>query len=351
MKQAQCVQQCEKEVCNVKNDKAEVVKQQLAERFVNCLDEKQAEWSKGWKSIGGACNGISNRKYSGINRFLLTFYSQEEKYEGNRFYTFNQIKDKGYHLENAKGKGIPVIYPMFNYFKDGSTEFSDRKIVGVAKKSEMIRNREATESNFKWAYASVKSVFSEDLVKEIEKDPQQHVYSDDEKLKFLKGFMKETGVDFFQSKVNDRCYYVPSEHRIVLPPDNHFYSKEAMLSTLAHEIAHSTSKGLDREVSGEFGSEEYAKEELRAEIASAYICAELGIDTSMNENNNVAYIQNWSTAIKDNYKYLEDAIKDADKICNYVIEKGEVHKTKTMEQNKDKSVAKETKPKEAERDL
>ena len=47
MKQAQCVQQCEKEVCNVKNDKAEVVKQQLAERFVNCLDEKQAEWSKG----------------------------------------------------------------------------------------------------------------------------------------------------------------------------------------------------------------------------------------------------------------------------------------------------------------
>ena len=309
MKQAQCVQQCEKEACNVKNDKAEVVKQQLAERFINCLDEKQAEWSKGWKSIGGACNGISNRKYSGINRFLLTFYSQEEKYEGNRFYTFNQIKDKGYHLENAKGKGIPVIYPMFNYFKDGSTEFSDRKIVGVAKKSEMIRNREATESNFKWAYASVKYVFSEDLVKEIEKDPQQHVYSDDEKLKFLKGFMKETEVDFFQSKVNDR------------------------------------------EVSGEFGSEEYAKEELRAEIASAYICAELGIDTSMNENNNVAYIQNWSTAIKDNYKYLEDAIKDADKICNYVIEKGEVHKAKTMEQNKDKSVAKETKPKEAERDL
>lgn len=293
----------------MKNDKAEVVKQQLAERFINCLDEKQAEWSKGWKSIGGACNGISNRKYSGINRFLLTFYSQEEKYEGNRFYTFNQIKDKGYHLENAKGKGIPVIYPMFNYFKDGSTEFSDRKIVGVAKKSEMIRNREATESNFKWAYASVKYVFSEDLVKEIEKDPQQHVYSDDEKLKFLKGFMKETEVDFFQSKVNDR------------------------------------------EVSGEFGSEEYAKEELRAEIASAYICAELGIDTSMNENNNVAYIQNWSTAIKDNYKYLEDAIKDADKICNYVIEKGEVHKAKTMEQNKDKSVAKETKPKEAERDL
>ena len=197
-------------------------------------------------------------------------------------------------------------------------------------------------------------IFHQDLVKEIEKDPQQHVYSDDEKLKFLKGFMKETGVDFYQSKVNDRCYYVPSEHRIVLPPDNHFYSKEAMLSTLAHEIAHSTSKGLEREVTGEFGSEEYAKEELRAEIASAYICAELGIDTSINENNNVAYIQSWSTAIKDNYKYLEDAVKDADKICNFVMEKGELHQNKSINRqlkSKDISESKNSLAKEHDRDL
>ena len=328
----------------MKNDKAEIVKQQLAERFIHCLDDKKEEWSKNWKIGSGACNGISNRKYSGLNRFLLTFYSQEEKYEGNRFYTFNQIK----------GKGIPVIYPMFNYFKDGATDYSDRKLVGVSKKSEMIRSGEATESNFKWAYASVKYVFSEDLVKEIEKDPQQHIYSNDEKFEFLKGFMKETGVEFYQSKINERCYYDIDKHRIVLPPDNHFFNKEALLSTLAHEIAHSTSKGLEREVTGEFGSEEYAKEELRAEIASAYICAELGIDTSMNENNNVAYIQSWSTAIKDNYKYLEDGVKDADKICNYVIEKGEVYQNKSLNKQLQKEYqtpSKEHKEKESERDL
>ena len=338
----------------MKNDKAEIVKQQLAERFIHCLDDKKEEWSKNCKIGSGACNGISNRKYSGLNRFLLTFYSQEEKYEGNRFYTFNQIKEKGYHLENAKGKGIPVIYPMFNYFKDGATDYSERKLVGVSKKSEMIRSGEATESNFKWAYASVKYVFSEDLVKEIEKDPQQHIYSNDEKFEFLKGFMKETGVELYQSKINVRCYYDINKHRIVLPPDNHFFNKEALLSTLAHEIVHSTSKGLEREVTGEFGSEEYAKEELRAEIASAYICAELGIDTSMNENNNVAYIQSWSTAIKDNYKYLEDAVKDADKICNYVIEKGEVYQNKLLNKQLQKEYqtpTKEHKEKESERDL
>lgn len=338
----------------MKKDEAEIVKQQLAERFIHCLDDKKEEWSKNWKIGNGAYNGISNRKYAGLNRFLLSFYSQEEKYEGNRFYTFNQIKENGYHLENAKGKGIPIIYPMFNYFKDGATDYSDRKLVGVSKKSEMIRSGEATESNFKWAYASVKYVFSEDLVKEIEKDPQQHIYSNDEKFEFLKGFMKETGVEFYQSKINERCYYDINKHRIVLPPDNHFFNKEALLSTLAHEIAHSTSKGLEREVTGEFGSEKYAKEELRAEIASAYICAELGIDTSMNENNNVAYIQSWSTAIKDNYKYLEDAVKDADKICNYVIEKGEVYQNKSLNKQLQKEYqtpSKEHKEKESERDL
>ena len=49
------------------------VKQELAERFIHCLDDKKEEWNKNWKIGNGACNGISNRKYAGLNRFLLTF--------------------------------------------------------------------------------------------------------------------------------------------------------------------------------------------------------------------------------------------------------------------------------------
>ena len=180
----------------MKNDKAEIVKQQLAERFIHCLDDKKEEWSKNWKIGSGACNGISNRKYSGLNRFLLTFYSQEEKYEGNRFYTFNQIKEKGYHLENAKGKGIPVIYPMFNYFKDGATDYSERKLVGVSKKSEMIRSGEATESNFKWAYASVKGVQAiENMVKKYARQVTPNKKITPHKLRSTYGtsLYKETG--------------------------------------------------------------------------------------------------------------------------------------------------------------
>ena len=55
----------------MKNDKAEIVKKQLAERFIHCLDDKKEEWSKNWKIGNGACNGISNRKYAGLNLFTV----------------------------------------------------------------------------------------------------------------------------------------------------------------------------------------------------------------------------------------------------------------------------------------
>lgn len=323
----------------MKESKSELVKQQLTEKFLNCLDEKQEDWIKGWRGGLLACNGISNRNYSGMNRFILSYYSQENKFEGNRFYTFNQIRDKGYHLENAKGKGIPVMYPMFLYYQDANTDRP--KYIGVGQKQEMIRSGEATEGDFKWASPMVKYVFSEDLIPEIEKDPNQHMFSEDEKLNYLKDFMKETGVDFYQSKINGRCYYRPDKHRIVMPPDNHFYSKEAMIATLAHEIAHSTGKAMERDLSGEFGSESYAKEELRAEMASAYICAELGVDSSLNENSNIAYIQSWSKAIKENRTYLEEAVKDADKICNYVTKTVELHRSKDINKDISKHISKD----------
>ena len=63
----------------MKNDKAEIVKQQLAERFIHCLDDKKEEWRKNWKIGSGACNGISNRKYSGLNRLLFTVRKKNMK--------------------------------------------------------------------------------------------------------------------------------------------------------------------------------------------------------------------------------------------------------------------------------
>lgn len=300
------------------------LKTKLADRFINCLNENQECWSKEWKQGTPPCNALNNVPYHGFNRFILTMASQQEKWEGCRFATFNQIKEKGWHLKKGS-KGVQISSPaMYKYYPDVvlGTKWS---YVSQNVKRDLIEKGEAKEANFKFGYIPVWTVFTEDMIEGIDKEQNQHVYSNDEKFHVLKGYMDELGIDFYQSKINSECYFNRNENKIVLPPDNHFYSKEAMLATLAHEIAHSTGIPLGRDLGGQFGDERYAKEELRAEIASAFICAELGIDSSLNVNNNVAYIQSWSKAIKDDSKFLVDATNDAGKICDFVIKKSQEH--------------------------
>lgn len=300
------------------------LKDKLAERFINCLNENQECWSKEWKQGTPPCNALTNASYHGFNRLILTMASQQEKWQGYRFATFNQIKEKGWHLKKGS-KGVQISSPaMYKYYPD-IENVTKWRYVSTNVKRDMIEKGEAKDNNFKFGYIPVWTVFTEDMIEGIDKelDVDQHIYSNDDKFNILKGYMDELGVDLYQSKINSECYFDGNENRIVLPPDNHFYSKEAMLATLAHEIAHSTGVPLGRDMSGRFGDEQYAKEELRAEIASAFICAELGIDSSLNINNNVAYIQSWSKNIKDDSKFLVDATNDAGKICDFVMQKSQ----------------------------
>lgn len=88
-----------------------------------------------------------------------------------------------------------------------------------------------------------------------------------------------------------------------------------------------------------FGSPEYAKEELRAEISSAFTAQAVGITYEQNSHmeNHKAYIQSWISALKNNPNELFLAIKDAEKISDYLIEKAEVEK----EMSNEKSLTKE----------
>lgn len=99
------------------------------------------------------------------------------------------------------------------------------------------------------------------------------------------------------------------------------------MATLLHEAAHATGheSRLNRDMEGAFGSPEYAKEELRAEIASAFTAQILRIDYSQNDymENHEAYVQNWISVLENEPNELFAAIKDAEKISDYLIEKGE----------------------------
>ena len=137
---------------------------------------------------------------------------------------------------------------------------------------------------------------------------------------FCDEVLKNTGVGLEHK--GDQAYYSPSEDRIVLPEIGKFKTAEDYYATRLHETAHSTGaeSRLKRDLSGSFGSESYAKEELRAEIASSLIFADLKMPTDASTlDNHKAYIQNWISVLEKDPNVLFAAIKDAEAISDYVL--------------------------------
>lgn len=125
----------------------------------------------------------------------------------------------------------------------------------------------------------------------------------------------------------NRAFYSPSEDYVRMPKIEQFDNAYSYMSVFLHESAHASGAEhrLNRDLTGRFGSESYAKEELRAEIASAFTANATGIDyqQSPTMENHAAYIQSWIKVLQNSPNELFAAIKDAEKISDYLLEKGE----------------------------
>ena len=123
----------------------------------------------------------------------------------------------------------------------------------------------------------------------------------------------------------NRACYIPALDKINCPELRHFVSSNEYYSTLFHECIHSTGNKsrLNRDMSGGFGDESYSKEELVAELGSAFICSMLGIDNTSTKRNQAAYLQGWMKQLKENTKLFFDAARLAGKAVDYIKHKGE----------------------------
>ena len=117
----------------------------------------------------------------------------------------------------------------------------------------------------------------------------------------------------------DRAFYRPATDRIHLPPRDSFPSADTYYATALHELGHWTGhpSRLDRDLAHPFGSVGYAKEELRAEIASLMVGDQLGIGHDPGQH--AAYVKSWVQVLKEDPKEILRASRDADKISNYVL--------------------------------
>lgn len=125
----------------------------------------------------------------------------------------------------------------------------------------------------------------------------------------------------FVEVLDDRAYFQPSSDTIHLPKAGQFKKIEQYYATAFHEATHSTGvkKRLDRDLSGSFGSKSYAREELVAELGSAFLCAHFGIRTDDVEKNNTAYVQSWLNALENDHELIIKAADWAEKAVDFIL--------------------------------
>ena len=311
-------------------------RKQLVDQVLANLEKGNLFWTQGWVAAGAPESAVTGKKYRGINNLYLSLVAMAENYGDNRWATFRQMEEKGWTFKKdeeghtlGKGKSVSVEYYEMRD-KETKRRFDRSVLDGMT----FDEQREYMDKNVYWLRKFYR-VFNCSL---MDGAPAKEMPTIDVNDRIEKA---EAILDYWnanESKIvygGSQAFYRPSTDEVHLPEREKFKSTQSFYDTAFHEIGHSTGhqSRLNRDLSGGFGSQSYAMEELRAEIASIFMAQDLGIEPSEDRlQNNAAYIQSWKDEIKENPNALFTAIADADKIARYVSSKEQAYRqTKDVE--------------------
>ena len=298
---------------------------ELAETFAHILEEQGLNWKKEWhgQGINAPYNAVTKAHYRGINAFWLSLVSMSQGYTDPRWVTMVQIMDNDgkYHPKESwhLKKGSKAAYVEYWYPYD----LKEKKAITWKQYKDALRDGR-TEAEFKLSsrYYAVFNAQNVEGMPPLEVKQVQPVPID----QLVQTLSQNMGVPVYTDG-GDRAYYSPGKDEIHLPKPESFFSEYAFNSTALHELAHSTGHAsrLNRDLSGGFGSQAYAYEELVAEMCSAFMSADLAAEATQEHiENHKAYVQSWIKAIREKPETLVKAIKDAQEAAAYMGSQAEL---------------------------
>lgn len=289
-------------------EKTKEYRKELAELFIQILEEKELNWRKGWNG-NDPKNAKSGYQYRGINRLRLMIIAMQRGYEDSRWATFNQIRDMGCRLNDAKGQGVKVEY-WFPY------DVKEKHAISWKEFHELTEGKPDERYVLRASYSTV---FNGALIEGLQEPSEQEqldITIDD----LVDTISHNMEVDILNDG-GDRAFYRLSEDKIHLPKPESFFSDYEYNSTALHELAHATGaeKRLNRNMGSGFGSPEYAYEELVAEITSCFISANLQEEQDKHHiENHRAYVQSWIKSVREKPETLVRAVTEAEKAAAYM---------------------------------
>lgn len=272
----------------------------VTNRIIEQLENNIVPWEKPWSgTLDGAFNRVSKKPYSILNQMLL-------KYDGE-YASFKQWKDLGGHIRKGEKSEIVVFWKMYpiKEKQDDGTE--------IIKTIPLLK------------YINVFHISQVDGVEPLKQKVTHDIEPIDKAEKILNDYWNRENITIEHVK-GDKAFYSPMFDKIQLPLFEQFKQSEEYYSTAFHESVHSTMKtsrcNRQEDRKGKvvsFGSEEYSKEELVAEVGSAQLMNMVGIETTKSFRNSTAYIQSWLKVLRNDNKFIVSASSKAEKAVNYIL--------------------------------
>lgn len=276
--------------------------QRITRQVTDLLEKGVVPWRSpilGQTKIGWPRNLNTGKHYRGVNVFTLAFTAYLKGYESGYWLTYRQAQERGGQVRRGE-QSTPVVFWKPLEVKDPKTGEKKKAFVLRCYNAFNVEQCDGVERPDQAAYTPTKFTPVEAAERIIE------AYGD--------APVVEHG--------GSRAYYRPLEDVVRLPEPSRFRSTEEYYATKFHELAHSTghSKRLDRKLDTQlapFGSSDYSREELCAEMTAAFLCAESGIAPAVIENQ-AAYLKGWLGRLKEDSKLIVFAAGAAQRAADWI---------------------------------
>lgn len=319
---------------------------EVTDTIIAAMEKGALPWQAGWDEkvsaamFGVPINGQSKKPYNYENTIYLMAKMKELKSNDTRFFTFAQANKMGYGIrKNAHGTYIKQSFYV-DTDKEGqelpATEKRWVPIYSYVYNASQLCMREAVIENGE----TKKNAHGETIFKNTDKpipayEPKKNCYTHEETIEIADEILRKSGAKICQDQAK-KAFYKPPTDEIHLPFREAFPDIIDYYATALHELSHWTGhkSRLNRPMGNSFGSIEYAKEELRAEMASVFLAIDLNLP--INSNNHAAYTQSWLKILKNDKMEFFKAVNDARKITQYVksitkLKKFEIEATEKIE--------------------
>ena len=294
----------------------------ITNEIIKKLEQGKIPWVKPWKVEGWKTPGMhpyfpaysysNGKRYSFLNQILLDFTPGE-------YATFEQIKKAGGKVK--KGEHAQIVSGWIVE----TVEIKD-------KDGNVILNKDGKPETRKTFALRYYRVFN--ILTQVDGIEPKHEWTKDELPgngltpeqtagNIIQKYITSKDAPKFEIRENE-AYYSPRFDLVVVPALKQFENTAAYYSTAFHELTHSTLKEsrCNRKAENKkaaFGSEEYSKEELVAELGACFLNSTAGLTTENSFRNSAAYIQGWLRALKNDPKMVVNASSQAEKATEYIL--------------------------------